>query len=38
MDITELKSSIASEIDSRRIELNDLSRKIYQNPETGFKE
>ncbi len=38
MDIGELKTAIAGEIDARFQELADLSRKIHDNPEVAFEE
>jgi amidohydrolase len=38
MGLIEIKSAIASEIDSRRRELEALSRKIHDNPEIGMSE
>lgn len=38
MDIETLKSQIIAEAEARRGELNDLSRRIHDNPELGFHE
>ncbi len=38
MDIETTKSQVIAEIESRRTELYDLSRKIHDNPELGFHE
>ena len=38
MDIGELKNSVNKEIESRSPQLEELSRKIHDNPETAFKE
>ncbi len=38
MDIEEVKSRIIAEVDSRRDEICELSRKIHDNPELGFHE
>ncbi|HSW58275.1 MAG TPA: M20 family metallopeptidase [Dehalococcoidales bacterium] len=38
MDITELKSKISAEIDSKAEGLRALSRQIHANPEIGFRE
>lgn len=38
MNIEKLKASIASEIDTQRHQLNELSLKIHTNPELGFHE
>lgn len=38
MGLIEIKSAIESEIDARRRELEELSRKIHDNPETGMQE
>lgn len=38
MDIEKLKKSVAEEIASRTSQLENLSRKIHDNPETAFEE
>ncbi len=38
MGLNECKSAIAVEIDARRPELEELSRKIHDNPEVGMRE
>jgi amidohydrolase len=38
VELTELKNSIAREIDSRQIELGKLSKRIHDNPESGLSE
>jgi amidohydrolase len=38
MGLIEVKSAIEREIDARRRELEELSRKIHENPETGMNE
>jgi len=38
LDIGELKNSVNKEIESRSPQLEELSRKIHDNPETAFKE
>ena len=38
MDIGELKKSVAEDIASRTQQLEELSRKIHDNPETAFEE
>jgi amidohydrolase len=38
MGLTEVKALIKSEIDNRRPELEAISRKIHDNPETGMNE
>lgn len=38
MDTEELKASVIGEIESRREQLNQLSLKIHDNPETAFQE
>jgi amidohydrolase len=38
LDIAELKDVVIGEVDTRRDELNELSLKIHDNPELGFKE
>lgn len=37
-DIGQVKASIVKEVQSRRRELSELSRKIHSHPELGFKE
>ena len=38
LDIGELKNSVIREIESRSTQLEELSRKIHDNPETAFEE
>ncbi|MDP6042945.1 MAG: M20 family metallopeptidase [Dehalococcoidales bacterium] len=38
MDVGELKAEVVGEVESRRQSLDELSRKIHANPETGLKE
>ena len=38
MDSKSLKASVIDEIESRRHQLSDLSRRIHANPELGFQE
>lgn len=38
MVASDIKGQIIDQIDARRVELEVLSRKIYENPETGMKE
>ncbi|MFC2062936.1 M20 family metallopeptidase [Chloroflexota bacterium] len=38
LDSTDLKTTVVSEVETRRSELGELSRKIHANPELGFQE